>query len=127
MKVLSIKQPWAWLIVNGHKDIENRTWRTQYRGEVLIHAGRAIDWHGCVEATRIIGAQIPAPEVLEVLTGGIVGVATIVDCVTASKSPWFQGPFGFVLENARPLRFTPLRGQLGLFEVDEEALKLGLR
>ena len=37
-KALSIQQPWAWLIVNDHKDIENRDWRTHYRGPVLIHA-----------------------------------------------------------------------------------------
>jgi len=36
---LSIRQPWAWLIVQGHKPIENRTWPTTYRGPLLIHAG----------------------------------------------------------------------------------------
>ena len=39
MKAISIKQPWASLIAHGIKDIENRTWRTNYRGRVLIHAG----------------------------------------------------------------------------------------
>jgi hypothetical protein len=43
VKALSIRQPWAWLIVTGYKDIENRSWRTNYRGPLLIHAGRAID------------------------------------------------------------------------------------
>ncbi len=38
--ILSIRQPWAWLIVNGYKDIENRTWSTRFRGKVLIHAGK---------------------------------------------------------------------------------------
>ncbi|WP_245839042.1 ASCH domain-containing protein [Yersinia kristensenii] len=41
MKALSIRQPWAWLIVNGYKDIENRTWNTKCRGPVLIHASTA--------------------------------------------------------------------------------------
>lgn len=36
---LSIRQPWAWLIVNGHKDIENRDWPTNFRGRLLVHAG----------------------------------------------------------------------------------------
>lgn len=39
MKALSIRQPYAWLIVNGFKDIENRDWPTKFRGRVLIHAG----------------------------------------------------------------------------------------
>jgi hypothetical protein len=38
---LSIRQPWAWLIVNGFKDLENRSWSTAFRGPVWIHAGKA--------------------------------------------------------------------------------------
>ena len=38
MKVIVIRQPWAWLIVNGFKDIENRSWATRYRGSLLIQA-----------------------------------------------------------------------------------------
>ena len=38
MKCLSILQPWAWAIIHGGKDVENRTWRTAYRGPLLIHA-----------------------------------------------------------------------------------------
>lgn len=40
MKAITIKQPWASLIVSGLKDIENRTWKTNFRGRVLIHAGK---------------------------------------------------------------------------------------
>lgn len=40
MKALTVKQPWAGLIIAGGKDIENRTWRTSYRGRVLIHAAK---------------------------------------------------------------------------------------
>src|SRR5437016_10859136 len=49
MKALSVRQPWAWLIVNGHKDIENRSWQTKFRGKLLIHAGQRFDPKG-VEA-----------------------------------------------------------------------------
>ncbi len=38
---LSLRQPWAWLVVSGHKDVENRVWRAAYRGPLLIHAGKA--------------------------------------------------------------------------------------
>ena len=40
MKAITIKQPWASLIVAGIKDIENRTWKTSFRGRVLIHAAK---------------------------------------------------------------------------------------
>lgn len=40
MKALSVKQPWAWAIIHAGKDIEKRTWRTDYRGPLLIHAGK---------------------------------------------------------------------------------------
>jgi hypothetical protein len=43
MKELSIRQPWAWLIIAGHKDVENRSWTTTYRGPLLIHAARRPD------------------------------------------------------------------------------------
>lgn len=46
MKALSIRQPWAWLIVNGYKSIENRTWNTRIRGTILIHAGKGFDKEG---------------------------------------------------------------------------------
>lgn len=49
--------------------------------------------------------------------GGIVGRAEIVDCVESSDSPWFVGPFGFVLRNIEPLPFRPYKGALGFFEV----------
>jgi hypothetical protein len=122
MIALSIRQPWSWLIVSGRKDVENRDWRTSFRGPVLIHAGKVMDkdCHGF-----LIGGHHPvtgetwcgkhgAPYQL----GGIVGMAEIVDCVERSDSPWFVGRYGFILRNARPVDFFPCKGQLGLFGVD---------
>jgi len=43
MKTLSVKQPWAYLLCAGIKDIENRTWKTNYRGRVFIHASAKPD------------------------------------------------------------------------------------
>lgn len=89
MKVLSIKPPWADLILDGIKDIENRTWKTSYRGPLLIHS-----------------------------EGAIRGKIDLVDIVSASDSPWFQGPYGWALKN--PIRFRiaiVYRGRLGLFEI----------
>lgn len=57
----------------------------------------------------------PMPEELE--RGGIVGEVTITHCVEVSESPWFSGPFGFVLSNPISRPFVPIRGALGIFEV----------
>ena len=116
MRALSILQPWAWLIVHGPKDIENRKWSTSYRGRFLVHAGKGFDREGYVfvRATRP-DIRMPAPS--EFGRGGVVGMATIVDCVTESSSWWFNGPQGFVLTERRALPFMPWRGQLSWFQI----------
>lgn len=116
MKALSIQQPWAWLIVNGPKDIENRTWYTPFRGRVYVHAGKKALYTSTVPDWERFDAQYWASRPG---LGAIVGEVDIVDCVKASDSPWFQGPYGFVLANpvayAEPI---PCRGRLGFFEPD---------
>lgn len=125
MIALSILQPWAWLIVHGHKDIENRTWATNRRGDILVHAGKKWGWEQ-EEDLADIRSQFPhivLPDRFDV--GGIVGATRIVDCVKRSDSPWFNGPHGFVLEGSRPApRFVPFRGQLGFFDVPAAVLSL---
>ncbi|MGB6103633.1 MAG: ASCH domain-containing protein [Pusillimonas sp.] len=121
MKALSIRQPWAWLIVNGHKDIENRSWWTGVRGPVLIHAGKGMtrsEYEDARDLAEQLGITTPAFEDLE--RGGIVGQAVINRCVKDSESPWFFGKYGFVLSDAKPLPFQPLRGQLGFFEAQAQ-------
>lgn len=148
MKALSIRQPWAWLIVRGvpefvpvpvpdrpesrtlefsgrvaFKDIENRTWPLP-RGfklpqRIYVHAGIRVD--ECLEDLFQIG--IPPYWAMmgfgkSAARGALVGEVDIVDCVTQSKSPWFEGPYGFVLAN--PMAYeTPIphKGKLGFFEV----------
>jgi hypothetical protein len=120
MKALSIRQPYAWLIVNGHKDIENRTWPTNFRGRVLIHAGVTYpkrDYADDAVAHRRYYGSYPEREDM---IGGIVGVATIVDCVSDSESKWFNGPYGFVLADAKPLPFMPCKGALSFFDVPQD-------
>lgn len=118
MKILSIRQPWEWLIVNGHKEIENRNWPTKLRGEFLVHASKGMttaeyNTAFAVAAYADVNIKLPDFELLE--RGGIVGIAEITDCVVDSNSPWFVGDFGFVIRNARPLPFVPMRGMLGFF------------
>jgi len=122
-KALSIMQPWAALIVHGLKDIENRSWSTRFRGPVLIHAGKKFDDLAQDDVDADIhpvtgDPSFEVPDGVTFPTGGIVGVAEIVDCVAASASPWFVGEFGFVIRNARPLPFRACRGQLGFFTPD---------
>ncbi len=117
MKALAIRQPWAWLIVYGFKDIENRDWRTKYRGPFLVHASKTVD----EEAWRRIRRErpdIPMPPLSSMDRGGIVGRAVLSDCVDESDSPWFTGPRGFLLREATPLPFEPYRGMPGFFDIE---------
>lgn len=142
MKALSIQQPWAYLIVHGFKDMENRRWRTAFRGRVYVHAGKKFDGEGLAWLTdntpevpndfvgKAMAGDTSAYEVLmeldpdEYPVGAIVGEVDIVDCVTKSESPWFFGPYGFVLAN--PVQYEkpiPYKGSLGLFDVDGEVVR----
>lgn len=130
MKALSIRQPWAWLIAAGHKDIENRTWRTSYRGPLLIHASQGMTMREYEETDAFLAfthqikhIRLPDPKELE--RGGIVGVADLVavDPPSNRKSPWhMEGCYGLYLRNARPLPFIPYKGQLSIFDVPDNIL-----
>lgn len=122
MKTLSIKQPWAFLIANGYKDIENRNWHTNFRCEFLIHAGKTfdIDGYNWIKDNQELLGISNLPRAYEYERGGIVGYATIVDCVTSSNSIWFSGKYGFVIEDAKPLLFDECKGQLRFFNITKE-------
>lgn len=127
---LSIRQPWAWLIVQGHKPVENRTWSTPFRGELLIHAGKTMSRRYYDQFQQdlmaMLGAEAPQlPAFDDLPLGGIIGTATMTDCVERHPSPYFFGPFGFVLRDAKPLTFVPYRGMLGFFNVDASVLEVG--
>jgi hypothetical protein len=115
LPALSVRQPWAWLIVNGLKDVENRPRRTHYRGSLLIHAGLNLDSYteeNIYWLNKKFGVQIPT----DLDTGGILGVVDVIDCVESHKSKWFnKGNFGWVLTNPHRLIFRPCKGALGLF------------
>lgn len=123
VKVIVVRQPWAWLIVNGFKDIENRSWATRYRGPLLIQASANLPsksdfeeiWH-FVRRRRV---QLPN----QFATGGIVGMVQLDDCVTRSRSKWFEGPIGWVLSKPKRLPFTPMKGRLGLFDAPPAILR----
>lgn len=121
MKALSIRQPWAWLIVNGYKDIENRTWRTNFRGRILIHTGKQFDYEGYGYVLAKIGRLSNVfPSISSFPLGGIVGKTNIIECVDKSDSVWFSGPYGFVLQDSMELPFMPCIGKLSFFNIKYE-------
>lgn len=119
LPALSIRQPWAWLILHGGKDIENRTWRISYRGRFLVHASQgmtAAEYQSSATFARSQNITLPPAHELE--RGGIVGSVELTHCVTGSSSPWFFGPYGFLLKDPVPCAFIPCRGRLQFFYPD---------
>lgn len=123
MIALSIRQPWAWLILHAGKDIENRDWKTPFRGRCLIHAsksGTKADYNDAMDflADRSISFMgIDFPSIDQFERGGVVGSVEITGCTDNSESPWFVGDYGFILRNPKPLPFMPYKGRLGFFNV----------
>ena len=147
MKALTICQPYAhMIIVTREKRAENRTWRTSYRGDVIIHAGKSRAWLGksrflvathyedrrLVETTDIKGCQIHF--------GAAIGIAKIIDCLHIEdiaegthdeQYPWLrehvhlEGPWCWVLgeEVIKFIDPIPMKGKLGLFNVTAQELR----
>jgi len=118
-RALSLLQPFAWLVANGLKDVENRNWSTKFRGRFLVHAGKAWGKAQKDSIARIKSAfpDIQVPEQFD--RGGIVGEAQMVDCVKEHPSPWFVGRYGFLVADARPFEFRAYPGSLGWFDAPD--------
>ena len=122
MRALSIRQPWAWLILHGGKNIENRSWKTKVRGLFYLHAAKEMtreDYDNAVAFAAIANPAIKVPAFDELPRGVLVGRARLVDCVRVLDAPpsiWFTGPYGFILRDAEPIRLVPCQGKLGFFE-----------
>ena len=76
MKVLTIREPWASLIINGYKKYEFRSWKTNYRGKILIHAGLNIEKD---MLDRFKDYK------LDLSKGCIIGEAWLVDCILVDE------------------------------------------
>ena len=118
MKTLSIRQPWAWAILHLKKPVENRTWKTKLRERVMIHAGKKYDHEGADWIRKTFKVDVPGPKDLPL--GGLVGSVEIVDCVSSHPSPWFCGPYGFVLKDPIEVPYQEAKGRLGFFNVEEK-------
>jgi hypothetical protein len=118
MKALTIKQPWIHAILREGKDIENRSWRRNFRGWVALHASARPQHNAQFPSSR----RIPDLNTLDY--SAICGVARLVDIVTKSRSKWFWRPddgsvnYGWVLGDVTALKKPiPCKGALGLWEV----------
>jgi hypothetical protein len=124
LKCLSLKQPYAELVISGRKTIELRTWNTKFRGDFLVHASKSVDKKAC-ERNRIDPSSVTA--------GAIVGKATLYDVkvytnrqsFVKDKNKHLAGTkylghyYGFLIGDAR--RYTRprfVRGKLGFFNVN---------
>jgi hypothetical protein len=127
VKALTIRQPWAWLILHGGKDIENRDWQTSFRGRMLVHAAKGMtrqEYENAIDPMWAQGgAVIEIPSLHDLVLGTIIGSVEVLGIVTSSESPWFVGTYGWQLAN--PITFLepiPYKGMLSLFDVPDHLL-----
>jgi hypothetical protein len=117
MKVLTLRQPWAWAIFAG-KDVENRTWKTNHRGPLAIHAAKGMSEDEYEDIRLWIRDEtgVTVPRMEDLVRGAIIGIVEVIDCVDNHPSPWFMGPYGFVLRNQTLLdNPIPHNGALSLW------------
>lgn len=127
MKVITVRQPWASLIADGYKEYEFRTWKTNYRGELLIHAGKGID-KKYLDRFKHLNLDYPV--------GCIIAKVSVTDCIyitdeiankiyakdsivynnLLNRTNWVG--YGFKLENLRKIKPIKINGKLSLWDYD---------
>jgi hypothetical protein len=124
MKALTIRQPWAHAILHLRKDVENRVWRTHYRGLLLIHAAARRELHSREMLSEYMSRPPSVESLNDLPIGCIIGVAEIIDCVKNSKSRWAdRGTWHWLVRNARPIRPVDCTGRLGLWTPSPAVMK----
>jgi hypothetical protein len=140
VKAISLYAPWVVAIVHHDKDIENRDWRTNFRGRILLHASREKSRaHTLREVSAVMSVlhrihpRQPDEEALTLDTltqlsigfaGNIVAAITITGCATKSISPWWVGPYGFELSQPQLLpKPVPCKGQRHIWTVPSDAAR----
>lgn len=129
IKALTIKQPWAWAIAAGHKDIENRSWGTDYRGPLAIHAGKEWDTESIPIVQSVLedlGVIKPGERVGDrhlLATGAVVAVVDLADVCTDLRcrcSVWARlGQKHWRMRDHRALEVpVPASGRQGLWEIN---------
>lgn len=127
MKAITIKQPWATLIAKGYKEYEFRTWKTNYRGDILIHAGKSTDKEA-MERFKKYNLEYPL--------GVIIAKAKITDCIKVNEellktmqaknyevykrmNGYVQRGYGFKIEDVKEIENIPASGKLSLWEYEK--------
>ena len=127
LKCLSLRQPYADLVVTGRKTIETRRWNTNFRGKFLVHASKAID----TESAALLNIDCS-----KAIKGAAIGSAFLYDVkkyankedFLADKEKHFgfmfcEPRYGFLLKGAKRLnKSVPMIGRLGFFDVDRDIL-----
>ena len=121
-KALSFKQPWAWLMCKGFKDVENRNWQTKFRGRIYVHASKSTSDMD-KETLAFMLKRLSNSQASELMLaysqldfGAIIGELNITGCMDLHPSPWFFGKYGFTV--SEPVLFDvpiPCKGQLNFF------------
>jgi hypothetical protein len=142
VKTLTVRQPWAWAIARGHKNVENRGWSTTHRGPLAVHAALRWDDEG-EDALRFVCETVKAgggtlPDTFSddhpyTAVGLVLAVVDLADVCTDSQhqhfaayelachcGPWAQpGQAHWKLTNARPLDAPfKARGRLSLWDCE---------
>lgn len=135
MRALTIRQPWASLIIAGMKDVENRTWPTKHRGPLAIHAAVAVaspaEWEHAEMVCKTVAPKLMPLWSERVLPRGVVlGTVNLASCeLGCDCSPWsFPEQYHFGLESADPfVEPVPATGALGIWEwrSDHSAARVG--
>lgn len=131
MKVLSIKEPYATLIASGKKLIETRSWKTNYRGEIFIHAS----------GTKLAKEYLTSEYVLSLITnlnlnfGNIICKANLIDCVYMDDNflnkiklntkeynlgLYEKGRYAWIFEDVEPIYPIPVKGKLNIWNYEGE-------
>src|SRR5947208_760657 len=118
LRCLAVKQPWAWALVAGVKDIENRTWSTEYRGQIVIQASSSKTIVNKISKTT--GKSLPS---MTFEYSALIGVVDVLDVVPLSEelenNLWVCGPLCWKVGNARMFREPiPAKGKLNLYSLD---------
>lgn len=134
MKVISIRQPWAQLIVTSHKQFETRNWTTKHRGDILIHAsaGKMTKLEKKIYGEGICKFGVPCIAAEDWSYGAIIGIAKIVNMhpinqhFIVSPKEYHFGDYSlneqrFAWEMSNPVLFqypVPAKGTLGVWDYE---------
>lgn len=121
MKCLTIKQPWAGLILAGAKDVENRSWSTPHRGALGIHVALKAADKSVLQTVPLQYREFARYLLMaNEMAGHVIGTVQMVDVIENSKSPWaFPGLKHWILREPELTEPVAAKGRLQVWELDQ--------